>query len=706
MGVEAFELYGSVKIKEAETAQRQLGAVSTQVDKTQASMDKAGGRAEKFGGLLGGLASVVGKAGIAVATFATVWDQAMSLGKQGAAVSQTAESFEGLEKRIAGTTDLLPKLRTASRGTVDDLKLMSSTTALVSGTSGKLAKSLMGATPQLLEMAKAASKLNPTLGDTTYMYESLALGIKRGSPMILDNLGITVSIEQANRAYAASIGIAVEQLTKEQQQQALLNAVLDKGRILIEQAGGSTESAADAFARMDANIKNLTDSMKARLAPSLANAATALNLILTGGQQVEDVYRAQEQQVLKSAQGYQAYARAVLEARVRGGELTEAQKEALMQEIETGKFQEGLTRLFGVKSEAAYKASLAYDRYAGTLNRYADIEKMYAVSVEEAEAQAADARKAAVRAIEDYRDAMDRAQESARGFYVEQSGLAESLKGATNAELGRQAIEQLNASMQAGKIDTEQYKTMVEDVQLSFGLATKESLALADNIATITAAAEQGVIPADKLSEAISALKTDAKDGSVDLSKILVSQGGKDVDIKPFLDAAEAQKTKTKDLADAKGQLSDSAGLLNDKLGVYDQVLGTNKDNEEKAAKAALAYRDAVEELRKKIELLKDKTVKVTVSTLSTTASAPNQPSSTPPAQGNASGADFIVPAGYPHDSYPVRVQSGERVTVTPANRLDKGGRGSGLQVYGNMTVIVQGAGGVTADQIMAQVGA
>lgn len=41
---------------------------------------------------------------------------------------------------------------------------------------------------------------------------------------------------------------------------------------------------------------------------------------------------------------------------------------------------------------------------------------------------------------------------------------------------------------------------------------------------------------------------------------------------------------------------------------------------------------------------------------------------------GAAMGADFIVPPGYPHDSYPMRVQSGERVQVTPAGETPKDG--------------------------------
>ena len=36
---------------------------------------------------------------------------------------------------------------------------------------------------------------------------------------------------------------------------------------------------------------------------------------------------------------------------------------------------------------------------------------------------------------------------------------------------------------------------------------------------------------------------------------------------------------------------------------------------------------------------------------------------------GYANGADFIVPPGYPNDTFPMRVQSGERVQVTPAGQ-------------------------------------
>jgi hypothetical protein len=45
---------------------------------------------------------------------------------------------------------------------------------------------------------------------------------------------------------------------------------------------------------------------------------------------------------------------------------------------------------------------------------------------------------------------------------------------------------------------------------------------------------------------------------------------------------------------------------------------------------------------------------------------------------GHASGANFVVPPGFPNDSFPMRVQSGEHVQVTPAGK-SSGTNGNGV---------------------------
>ena len=217
----------------------------------------------KMGAVIGGVTAGAVLAGKAI------WN----MGKQGAAVIQTGESFDFLIQKIGLAPDILDQLRKASRGTIDDMTLMSSTATLLAGTSDELGRELGNATPKLLEIAKAANKLNPSLGTTAQQYESIATGIKRASPLILDNLGLTISISQANEDYAEALGKTVEELTEEEKKIALLNATMKAGDNLIAQVGGTTESAADEFARMETNVTNLKNEIMKGLAPAIADVA-------------------------------------------------------------------------------------------------------------------------------------------------------------------------------------------------------------------------------------------------------------------------------------------------------------------------------------------------------------------------------------------------------------------------------------------------
>ena len=198
----------------------------------------------------------------AVAAFGVAAKTAFETGKQGAAIKQTGQSFEFLLSKVGASADTLDQLRTASRGTISDMALMSSTATLLAGAQGDLATELAKSTPQLLNIAKAAQKLNPALGDTTFLYDSLATGVKRASPMILDNLGLTIRIGAANEAFAKTLGKTVAALTADEQKQALLNETLRAGAVLIEQAGGTTESATDSYNQLTASVANLTDHYK------------------------------------------------------------------------------------------------------------------------------------------------------------------------------------------------------------------------------------------------------------------------------------------------------------------------------------------------------------------------------------------------------------------------------------------------------------
>lgn len=189
-------------------------------------------------------------------TFKTAAVAAFNFAQEGASLNQLSDSF-------ASTGISIEALRTAARGTVDDASLMSSTLMLTAGSTGQVRDAFSAAAPQLLEMAKAAQKLNPELGDIPFLYNSIATAAKKVSPMIADNLGIIVKQSEANQKYADSIGVAVTTLTDEQKQLAYLNGLMEAGNVLLEQAGGSTASAADGYAVLTSELKNMTDAAKA-----------------------------------------------------------------------------------------------------------------------------------------------------------------------------------------------------------------------------------------------------------------------------------------------------------------------------------------------------------------------------------------------------------------------------------------------------------
>jgi hypothetical protein len=217
---------------------------------------------------LGGVAKAAlatGVVGGAVAAGKAIYE----LGQRGADVIQTGESFEFLKEKLDLMPDLLERLRESSRGTVDDMTLMSGTATLLAGTSDELGKAMGNATPQLLKIAKAANKLNPSLGDTAFMYQSIATGVKRAQPLILDNLGLTLKVGDANAKMAKSLG-------KEEKAMAILNATLEAGDQLIDQVGGNVDSAADAYARLETSTTNLKDELAVLAADGLEPVITGL----------------------------------------------------------------------------------------------------------------------------------------------------------------------------------------------------------------------------------------------------------------------------------------------------------------------------------------------------------------------------------------------------------------------------------------------
>jgi hypothetical protein len=211
------------------------------------------------------------------------------IAEEGAGIAQLEISFERLSQGILGVPDLLGQMREAARGTITDVNLMSSFLTVAAGTSGDFGKSLADNTPKLIEIAKAANILNPTLGNTEFFFESLAKGIKRMEFRLIDNLGLNVRVRQANIAYAESIGKTVLQLTAEERQIAFLNEVLRVGSLLTQQVAGDTESLLDPYQQLTVALENTRNEFKKTFALGIAEEMKLLGTASMEGAEGVDV---------------------------------------------------------------------------------------------------------------------------------------------------------------------------------------------------------------------------------------------------------------------------------------------------------------------------------------------------------------------------------------------------------------------------------
>lgn len=253
-----------------------LAGLSQQMAGLGQQLSGLGGNVGNLAGSFGQLAGSLGKIG-SIGAIIGIAKVGADMAQAGGAVQTIKQSFDNLAISANTTGDaLLSKMHAAAQGTISDAKLMESANSGLLLTNGKIATDL----PRLLEIARAAAKA--TGEDVGFLFDSLVKGIARGSPMIIDNAKITLDAAGAFETYAKSIGKAPDQLTRAEQQQATLNAVLAAGGDIITKVGGDAESNSQKFARMGTVLENAKNRGAAALADSfgplvgaMADAATA-----------------------------------------------------------------------------------------------------------------------------------------------------------------------------------------------------------------------------------------------------------------------------------------------------------------------------------------------------------------------------------------------------------------------------------------------
>jgi hypothetical protein len=197
-----------------------------------------------------------------------------------AQIEPAAASFESLVKSFEGGDTLLRRLSEAAGGTIAQFDLLTSANLALAGIQGKVAAEFGNSLPKLLEVARVQARATGQSVD--FLFNSLVEGIKRSSPLRIDNTGLVIKAGEANEEYAKKLGKTVDQLTAEEKQLALLNETLRAGNIAIEAAGGVYVTNAERIKRFQVTFQDLFAELGKSFQPLLTIILDAANGIADG----------------------------------------------------------------------------------------------------------------------------------------------------------------------------------------------------------------------------------------------------------------------------------------------------------------------------------------------------------------------------------------------------------------------------------------
>jgi hypothetical protein len=188
-------------------------------------------------------------------------------------------AFEGLASSSGKSADeLLAALERGSAGMVSQRDLMQTYNRAAQLVSVTFANELPDAMGYLSKVSAATGE------DMSYMLNSLVVGVGRLSPMILDNLGVQVSLSEATALAAQMYGVEAEALTKAQLQAGMMSVVLEKLRVNTAEIPDVTAVAAAGIGQFDAELQNAKDNIGTAVLPVLSEAFGVFNEMGDGAQ--------------------------------------------------------------------------------------------------------------------------------------------------------------------------------------------------------------------------------------------------------------------------------------------------------------------------------------------------------------------------------------------------------------------------------------
>lgn len=170
---------------------------------------------------------------------------------------------------------LISKLQEISKNTVSTTDLMLASNKAMALGVGKDMETIT----KLMEIARVKGQ---NMGiTTTQAFNDIVTGIGRGSPLILDNLGITIKLGAAQEEYAKKLGKSVEELTDVEMKQALLNSVLSSGTEELKALGDVALTPAERMQQLSAQMSNMRSELGEALIPVAEKLVEVIGPIVT-----------------------------------------------------------------------------------------------------------------------------------------------------------------------------------------------------------------------------------------------------------------------------------------------------------------------------------------------------------------------------------------------------------------------------------------
>jgi len=127
---------------------------------------------------------------------------------------------------------------------------------------------------QLEELAIGAGKVSKALGrDFTDSFDRLVRGISKAEPELLDELGITLRLEEATNRYAKALGVNAKELTTYQRSQAVL---AETQRQLNDQFG-DFEGSENAFVKLQKTFEDVVNLVMEKVLPVFKGFANVIS---------------------------------------------------------------------------------------------------------------------------------------------------------------------------------------------------------------------------------------------------------------------------------------------------------------------------------------------------------------------------------------------------------------------------------------------